>query len=229
MKIVADIVNSFGASQKILDIPAGNGILAEKLRKNNHNIICGDINEEKPNYVYINMEKPFSLESDQFDTVICLEGLEHVINPSLLISELCRVGKNGGKIIISTPNIQSMYSRFQFMCTGTFFQFGPYNSRHILGGELIDRGHITPLSYSQLRYLFEEYGATLTMISGDKYKKKFLIPVLLPFTIIGYIWSKSKNIVTGYEHKKDNLFLKGFFSKNLLFSRSLILVFEKKL
>lgn len=229
MMLVADLVNKTGRSQEILDIPAGNGLLAEKLTEDGHKVTCGDINEEKENYVYINMEQPFSLENERFDTVICLEGLEHVVNPSQLISELCRVSRNGGRIIISTPNIQNLYSRLQFLCTGTFFQFEPFNTRRVVADELIDRGHISPLSYTQLKYLFEECDASLEEISGDKYKRKVLIPFLLPFMALGYLWFKTKKLATGYESERDKFFAKGFFNKNILFSRSLILVFKKNL
>jgi SAM-dependent methyltransferase len=38
-----------------------------------------------------------------FDTVVCTEVLEHVPDPSKAFSELCRVLKTGGHLILSTP------------------------------------------------------------------------------------------------------------------------------
>jgi SAM-dependent methyltransferase/uncharacterized protein YbaR (Trm112 family) len=38
-----------------------------------------------------------------FDVVICIDVLEHVENPALMISELARVLKNDGILILSTP------------------------------------------------------------------------------------------------------------------------------
>lgn len=43
---------------------------------------------------------PFKNES--FDTVACYDVLEHIINPSLLICEMCRVSRN--RVVIAGPN-----------------------------------------------------------------------------------------------------------------------------
>jgi malonyl-CoA O-methyltransferase len=47
---------------------------------------------------------PFSDSS--FDRVYCVEALEHAIDPSAAVSELCRVAKPGGRIVIVDKNIQ---------------------------------------------------------------------------------------------------------------------------
>jgi len=227
MKIVLALVNNNVERQKILDIPAGNGLLAIKLRESGHDVICADINSEKEDYVFADMSETLPFDDDEFDTVICLEGLEHVLDPAKLISELCRVCRNKGRIVISLPNIQNMYSRFKFMCTGTFYQFPPslplYNMKN---DEKVDLGHISPLSYVQLRYLFKYYGADILGISGDKYKRKILLPILSPFILLGYLWLKmfkESDPAAGYIDNKNNY----LFRSPLLFSRSLILVFEK--
>lgn len=221
MKVVADIITSKSDKQKILDIPAGNGLLAAQLRGSGHEVICADINREKPDYIYADMSETLPFADHTFDTVICMEGLEHLIQPATLISELCRICKPGGRIIISLPNIQNMYSRLQFMCTGTFYQFSPILPDSRVKEEKIDLGHISSLSYVQLRYLFKYFGAMVTQVSGDKYKRKFLLPLLLPFIGIGYIWSQSVS-------KEQSLNIPFLFKKELLFSRSLIITFEKE-
>ncbi len=220
--------NNIHPKQKILDVPAGNGLLARKLRKVGHEVVCADINHEKEDYVYADMSESLPFDDEEFDTVICLEGIEHVLEPSKLISELCRVCKKQGRIVISLPNIQNMYSRLQFMCTGTFYQFPPslpsYNKKN---DEKLDLGHVSPLSYTQLRYQFKYFGADMLQIAGDKYKRKILLPFLSPFILIGYFWlRKFKKIdLEGgcVDNKQSNL-----FKLPLLFSRSLIIVFEKK-
>ena len=40
------VVNSGRAGLSILDMPAGNGIFSETLRKHGHMVTCGDINSE---------------------------------------------------------------------------------------------------------------------------------------------------------------------------------------
>ena len=227
MSIIYGIVTKNKNKQKIVDIPAGNGLLGQKLREVGHEVTLADINKEKKDYVYADMDQPLPFKDSEFDTVICMEGIEHLINPSLLISELCRISKKGGRIIISLPNLQNLYSRFCFMCTGLFYQFGPEHLGSLLNKEKIDLGHITSLSYSQLRYLFKYFGANIIQVSGDRYKKKILIPFLLPFVVFGFFWTYFASKKVGETREQFDLRM-SLFQINLLLSRSLIIVFEKE-
>jgi SAM-dependent methyltransferase len=47
------------------------------------------------------MDAPFA--DDTFDTVLCLEVLEHVRNPFIALAEMYRILKPGGYLIASTP------------------------------------------------------------------------------------------------------------------------------
>ncbi|SCX77655.1 class I SAM-dependent methyltransferase [Desulfoluna spongiiphila] len=214
--------------QDILDIPAGNGLLSQKLSEAGHDVTCADINSEKPDYVYADMESSLPFEDERFDTIMCLEGLEHVIEPNRLVAELCRICRPNGRVIVSLPNIHNLYSRFQFLFTGTFFQFEPYANQPVGPDEKIDRGHISSLSIVQLKYLFSCYDAKLTGINGDKFKRKILIPLLSPVLLLGYLWVQMPKFQHKWSGGKASKSPNWLFQHNLLFSRSLILVFEKK-
>ena len=228
MRHVFTIANSGPPAQTMLDIPAGNGRLSEKLKQHGHHVTSADINAEKETYVYADMEKPLPFEENRFDTVICLEGIEHILSPALLIQEFCRICKPDGRVIVSTPNIHNMFSRFQFLCTGTFFQFEPYANQMPLDGEKIDRGHISPVSLNQFKYLFACEGAKLEAIGGDKYKRKAMLPLLLPFIAMGWLWTRGKRLRTRWNNKVEPCVPRSLFSPPFLFSRSLILVFKKE-
>src|SRR5437588_10996091 len=43
---------------RILDIPAGNGLLADRLRQEGHTVVCADINRERPDYIFADMNEP---------------------------------------------------------------------------------------------------------------------------------------------------------------------------
>ena len=104
MQIAAD---HFAARRglRVLDLPAGNGLLADALRGMGHEVVCGDINRERPDYRYVDMAQPLPFADAEFDAVICLEGLEHLVDPVQLVASLCRVTRPGGEIVISTPNV----------------------------------------------------------------------------------------------------------------------------
>ncbi len=214
---------------RVLDLPAGNGKFGDALRALGHQVVCADINRERPDYVYADMSAPLPFGDGEFDAVICLEGIEHLLDPVQLIAELVRVTRPGGEIVISTPNVLNWYSRLQFLVTGTFYQFAPGDVPPVAPGEQRDRGHIFPLSYFQLRYLFECAGARVTLVAGDHWKRKVLLPVYLLLLPFAWWWSRAlflrnpEAVVQG----RNRELLAHLFSGALLFSRSLIVAFER--
>jgi len=213
---------------RILDMPAGAGKMREALAPLGHEVVCGDINRESGDYVYVDMSRPLPFEDGSFDAVVCLEGLEHMIEPALLISEIVRVTRRGGHIIISTPNITNMYSRLQFLFTGTFYQFNPAPIPVVRPGEMKDRGHIAPMSYFQIRYLFEHFGASVTSVDGDKFKKKVLAPLFLPIVLAGMLISRvlMREGGPGTAGRNREIF-SHMLSLPMLMSRSLIVYLQK--
>jgi SAM-dependent methyltransferase len=223
MRIVRDIVKQDGCvGQTILDMPAGNGQFSKALREDGFDVTSGDINEEMPNYVYVNMESaclPFS--DHTFDWVICMEGIEHVISPANLVSELCRITKPTGRVIITTPNVQSFYSRLKFLFTGVLYMFEPETTRHP-NGQLVDRGHISPMTFPALCYLFAEHGFDVEQVSGDKFKRKAYLPL---YALLGII-----NALNVWRRKQKHPEVESYRFMNqreMLMSRSLITCWKK--
>ena len=215
---------------RVLDLPAGNGLLADALRELGHEVVCGDINRERPDYRYVDMAAPLPFADAEFDAVICLEGLEHLVDPVQLIAGLCRVTRPGGEILISTPNVMNFYSRLQFLFTGVLYQFNPAAVPEADPGAAVDRGHVFPLSYFQLRYLFGQHGARVTRALGDRYKRKLLMPLYLALLAPGWLWSRLLFLRQGdgrYAARNREL-LEASLSAPLLFSRSLVLILEKR-
>jgi SAM-dependent methyltransferase len=209
------------SKKKILNIPAGNGLLSEKLSELGFQVKSADINGEKPYFVNANLEKKLPFLNESFDYTICLEGLEHVISPTQTIVEIIRVTKMGGSIIISIPNIQNIFSRLCFLFSGELYQFKAKNFRILKQGyPPLDRLHISPLTYYQLLYLFKQNGCEIDVVEGDKYKRKALIPIYGIIITINYLLS-----LLSRKNKLD--IYKFSFSKKLLLSRSLILKFIK--
>ena len=228
MQVVLRLLETEKPGQKTLDIPAGNGLLAARLRERGHTVVCADINREKPDYVLADMNERLPFANAEFDAVVCLEGLEHTLDPASLIAELCRVTRPGGRIVLTVPNIHSLFSRVKFLCTGSFYQFSPWGSVPRARGERKDRGHISSFSYHQLRYLFDYNGARLVTVAGDRWKKKWLIPFLLPAVGLGWFWmqrelARQRQVPV----EQGRAMLRDLFSPPALFSRSLVLGFAK--
>ncbi|MCG6157943.1 class I SAM-dependent methyltransferase [Rubinisphaera margarita] len=218
------------AGQHILDLPAGNGKLTAALRDLGHTVTPADINLQKSDFVYADMTKRLPFDDETFDGAICLEGIEHVLNPFLLLGELIRVSKVGGHVVVSTPNIMNMWSRLQFLFTGTFYQFHPAQLHDYEPEEAVDRFHISPMSYHTMRYLGEYFGADVAEVRGDKAKRGFLAPLYMGIQVAGSFWSRSLYFSKKYEqyrernariHQQSN-------SWPAMTGRSIVMVFEKK-
>lgn len=229
MEVVA---SHFAESRKglnILDLPAGNGLLADALRGMGHTVVCGDINRERADYQYVDMARPLPFADCNFDAVVCLEGLEHLVNPVQVIGEFARVTRAGGEIVVSTPNVMNFYSRLHQLFTGVPYQFNPAAVPEREPGADADRGHVFPLSFYQLSYLFAQHGARVKQVLGDRYKKKALMPLYLALLPIAWAATWALFVRGGdarYASRNRDL-MRHAFRAPMLFSRSLVLVFEK--
>lgn len=83
---------------KILDVGCGDAIM----RDLHHGSYIGVDVSGNPDLKIDLENETFPFNEDSFDTVICLEVLEHLDNPHLVLSELIRVSREN--LIISLPN-----------------------------------------------------------------------------------------------------------------------------
>ena len=102
---------------KILDLGCGNGISARLLNQADFDVVGTDIsplflkearNWENPSLRYQVcdvLELPF--ESDTFDVICSNELVEHLPDVETALSEMIRVVRKGGRIVISGPNLCS--------------------------------------------------------------------------------------------------------------------------
>lgn len=215
--------------QRILDLPAGNGKLSSALTTFGHEVVPADIQCRREDYVYADMTKRLPFDDESFDGVICLEGIEHVLNPYLLIGELIRVSRVGGNIVISTPNIMNMWSRLQFLLTGTFCQFHPAQLHEHEPQDVVDRFRISPMSYHTLRYLGEFFGARVADVRRDRAKRAFLLPFYFLIQSLGKLWSHRLYFSKRYQQyaERNEEIYRHSNSWPLITGRSLILIFQK--
>lgn len=61
--------------------------------------------------------KEIKLSNGTVDWVICQEGIEHLPNQIYLFSELNRVLKNNGRLIITTPNYSNLRAKVSHFLT----------------------------------------------------------------------------------------------------------------
>lgn len=172
---------------KVLDVPTGTGIIADRLRKMGFEMSCCDINPSffsvpdlKVDVGDLNQSLPYASRS--FDYLVCLEGIEHTENPFNAIREFQRLLKKGGKLLISTPNFLNIERRLRFLFTGTFSKIP---SREVIRdawkGDLC-MAHLSPLGYPLLKFILEWYGFRILQLEKDQPKRKMIW--LFPFVWI---------------------------------------------
>jgi len=103
----------------LLDVGCGPGNFLQKVIyfRNDIKLFACDIidvisPELKPlinfNIVDLNNDKlPYN--DSMFDLIVCIHVIEHLENPLILMRELYRILKNGGKLIVETPSIRSIF------------------------------------------------------------------------------------------------------------------------
>ncbi|OIR07140.1 ubiquinone biosynthesis O-methyltransferase [mine drainage metagenome] len=141
----------------VLDIAAGSGAMSQRMSDMGYQVAATDyvkdnfrLHSSIP-FISINLNDFFSKQYQQpFDAVMASEIIEHLENPRHFARECFKLVSPGGKLILSTPNIESPASIACFLRSGTFLWFADKEYR-------VD-GHITPLSQWQLHKCFTEAG-----------------------------------------------------------------------
>ncbi len=109
--IAADLV----AGNKVLDIACGEGYGSRLLAKTAAHVTAVDLDEQtveeaRQKYQFPNLEfragsiEKIPAENGSFDIVVSFETIEHIASHEKLMSEIKRVLKNDGLLIMSTPD-----------------------------------------------------------------------------------------------------------------------------
>jgi 2-polyprenyl-3-methyl-5-hydroxy-6-metoxy-1,4-benzoquinol methylase len=94
------------------------------------------------------VERFIRAQGSSADVTVALEIIEHLRNPWAFMQFCAAMTKPGGHILLSTPHIQSIYSRLLFLRTGQFLMFQDYMKPF---------GHINPMTASELETMFDHY------------------------------------------------------------------------
>jgi 2-polyprenyl-3-methyl-5-hydroxy-6-metoxy-1,4-benzoquinol methylase len=149
-----------GRDHTVLDVGCGEGFLAARLRENG-NTVTGIDNLESPvhaaemkEYFQANLQTGLTsvasqLRGQQFDKVLFLDVLEHLLQPERLLKDVRPLLKPAaGTIVVSVPNVANIAVRLMLLF-GSF----DYADRGIL-----DRTHVRFYTRKTARELLESLG-----------------------------------------------------------------------
>lgn len=155
---VKDVVARGEDIRTVFDIGSGNELLARDIRSMGLQYFSFDAAPSTETVRYWNIEDPFPY-SGSADVVLFLEIVEHLNNPWLGVSNVSKVLRPGGYLVLSTPNPAWSGSRLSLVGRGVLAMFTEEDLRlnhhvftpwrHVLERLLLDNG-IGELRFAEL-------------------------------------------------------------------------------
>lgn len=124
------------AGGRILEVGAGCGALALRLRDAGFDVVPTDLDPPHEWIFRLDLDHPEWTDDTRgpFDMVVCVETLEHVENPRQVLRSIRSVLRVGDRLLVSTPNVTHPHSRLKMFLRGAPYIFGPkhyYEPGHI--------------------------------------------------------------------------------------------------
>ncbi len=148
----------------VVDLGAGEGALARRLEDLGYRVLAAerdaasfrgdtpfeplDLNDRTAVASFVERHR------GAFDLALGVEVVEHLENPWQFLRDLASLVKPGGRMVLTTPNVASWYSRMNFLFRGRLHQF-----------EEVDRayGHINPVGWDEMRHICAILGLELEL------------------------------------------------------------------
>jgi SAM-dependent methyltransferase len=149
-------VEHFRAGAQLLDLAAGSGAMSQRLsdlgfRPTAVDYVSENFKLESVPFQQADLNEDFSTFLGQArDAIVASEIIEHLENPRHFARECFKLLVPGGRMIVSTPNVNNPASMASFVRTGRFLWFADKDYE--------GQGHITPLTQWQLHKCFTEAG-----------------------------------------------------------------------
>jgi SAM-dependent methyltransferase len=227
------IIGIFADQKKgrVLDLGCGKGEYSLKLKQMGYQVVAADAyadfkykDEIEFRQCDANQKLPF--EDNSFNYVLLAEIIEHLKNPYEFMSDITRILKPSGALILSTPNILNMKSRMRFLFESSYeyFREPPLEQIKNLKDNAFQL-HVIPYRYHELEYLLYDSGMNVEKVYTSILEGKglsFLKP-LIRYQLL----SKEKRSLKkgGLDYSRIN---KVLLSDEILFGRHLIVKAVKR-
>ena len=196
---------------RVLDAPCGDGTLARELSARGWRVCGADIapvHLDGVTSLRLDLDQPLPFSDGAFDAVVSLEGIEHLLSPARCLAELCRVLRPGGRLVVTTPNINNLQSRWHYLIVGRFSGFRPLTRRALTaaaegglaaaeGGPTTAEGglvaHVTPPYLPTIVYVLSRHGVTVEHVDVTMVRTRQWLA--LPLTVP--LWLSSRRAPAG--------------------------------
>jgi SAM-dependent methyltransferase len=236
IQAVSDLLADISAQgQTLLDVSCKEGDVLRALRSRGFTLRGTNFEPEGPSLDSIpvdygvDLRQPLAYADASFDVVLLVEVIEHLENHRLAISELARILKPGGALILTTPNIMRLNSRLHFLLSGyhkTKRRFIPF----VIPLDQAHRFHNYPIDLPILYYLCKQSGLDVEYVGKSKVKPySRLLYVLFGLPVHAYTWYtlivREKDPVQRQENRR---LCRWLLSPRTLMEDNLVLRLRKK-
>lgn len=171
--------------QSLADLGCGQGAWLQRIEPLGLRCVAADWRRDRfrgtQPFVELDLNHPFATKFEgTFDFLTSIEVIEHLENPSAFLRECSRLMHPGSRLIVTTPNIESVGARVRFLLTGELRMFGPNPATS-------DPTHITPIHTQLFARLSERAGLHVVEHRSDslppanRWTTKAVVRALSPF------------------------------------------------
>jgi len=147
--------------RRAIDLAAGSGAMSLRLKDQGYDVIAADLLEDKfkldrseADFVRVDFNQPFAhLLPHESRLVTAIEIIEHIENPRHFLRECRTLLADDGTLVVTTPNINSSFSKSLFIRQDIFHWFNDHDYH--------EHGHITPIGVWQFYKMFHECGLSV--------------------------------------------------------------------
>ncbi|MGA8148701.1 MAG: methyltransferase domain-containing protein [Gallionellaceae bacterium] len=149
-------VEYFEPGATLLKLAAGTGAMSLRMQDLGFKVTATDYMPENFKlgtvpFMQADLNDAFSFAySRRFQAILASEIIEHLENPRHFARECFKILEPGGRMVLSTPNVDTAASKASFIRSGSFLWFTEKDYE--------GHGHITPMTQWQLHKVFTEAG-----------------------------------------------------------------------
>ncbi|GAB3509397.1 class I SAM-dependent methyltransferase [Emticicia fontis] len=150
------------AGSKVIDIGAGPYGIGHELKKKNCSVVTldqFDIPDEfkLDKHIIADLNKSFSVPTQEYDCILFLDILEHIVNPEQFMFQLSKsMGQKKQKLILTTANIG--FFALRIMLFLGYFNYGKSG--------ILDKTHTRLFTFSTFKRLITDAGLKITRVRG---------------------------------------------------------------